>query len=438
MPFRCTAGIVSDTPQSDAAKEADVIMTAVMLGFSASQIKNNHPVRFDTDPGDPIGDIKKYYDAVSQISHAVEAYFVAKGLLPRGSVGFDLAPNYSKGAVVVGVYKIAGHPTPVSVSDPVLSPKGQALYKQIAEQSSSTPQYIGRGAYTGFVDNRNTTGNTDPVGPRSTVRFLTANPDHVPADDPTLSGLHPRWMPPYPATSPLWSDRLRKNPPRGKESPQYVPWGMIGGNKAINDPNPRITNRTGATNEADQITGEMHADGMEFAGEPTMSDIVAYTHGMTQALYKAYVLGPSCTPFEIAVGTQTTKMASCFACTMFMTANGYPPNSIHLGRGESWAPLYLPHNPDGRTEPHELEVIRDFNAKWRTQCREWLTLGLDVLSPQVITDDHVAAKAAVQSYLGSHGVDPTVAATIILDALTVHESESTRVARTLKPIPPAH
>jgi len=64
---------------------------------------------------------------------------------------------------------------------------------------------------------------------------------------------------------------------------------------------------------------------MVFNGEPTVDDVASYTHGMIQAIYKAYSLGPSCTPYEIAVGDMTKKMASCLPCTLFMVAAGYPP-----------------------------------------------------------------------------------------------------------------
>ena len=78
-------------------------------------------------------------------------------------------------------------------SDPVLSVKGQALYDKI--KNLELTQYTGRGAYTGFVDNKNIEENTDPVGPRPTARFLTPDPGIVPSDDPTMGGLHPRWLP---------------------------------------------------------------------------------------------------------------------------------------------------------------------------------------------------------------------------------------------------
>jgi hypothetical protein len=61
---------------------------------------------------------------------------------------------------------------------------------------------------------------------------------------------------------------------------------------------------------------------------------------MIQAIYESAWTGPWCTPYEIAVGTETTKLASCFTCTLFMYANGYPPSAIHLGQGASWVPWY--------------------------------------------------------------------------------------------------
>src|SRR4029453_6799347 len=129
-------------------------------------------------------------------------------------------------------------------------------------------------------------------------------------------------------------------------------------NQAAQKPN----GGTGAANLADQIEREMRDRyGMVFTSEPAMTDIAAYSHGMIQAIYKAYALGPSCEPYEIAVGDQTKKMASCLTCTLFMHAVGYPPSSIPLGRGESWAPLFAPYNPDGVTEPNEAGVVRDLN-----------------------------------------------------------------------------
>jgi hypothetical protein len=173
-------------------------------------------------------------------------------------------------------------------------------------------------------------------------------------------------------------------------------------------------------------------DKMVFNGEPTIADIAAYTHGMIQAIYKAYSLGPCCAPYEIAVGAVTTKMASCLPCTLFMVAQGYPPTSIHLGRGESWAPLYQPYNPGGQAERNELAVIRDLNNSWRAKCAEYLALGVQLLDDAHIADDYMVTREGLRSYLAGHSSDKTVAAMLVLDAVTVHESEAVRIARTLK------
>jgi len=423
MSFRRTRGIVTDSDLSDPWKEADVIMTAAALGFAASYVANGTPIRFDINPEDGAEGFTGLQAVVCKIEKAVVDYLKRNNLEPAGKVNAALAPDYSKGAVIMGVYALANQSAPASVSDPVLSVKGQALYDKI--KNLELTQYTGRGAYTGFVDNRNTEGNTDPVGPRPTARFLTADPDFVPADDPTMGGLHPRWLPRTGSAS--WISRLRRG-----TSDSYVPWGMIGGDAAGKEPDATMPNLTLATNLADQITGEMSAtDKMVFNGDPGPADIAAYTHGMIQAIYKGYSLGPSCTPYEIAVGAVTTKMASCLPCTLFMVAQGYPPTSIHLGRGESWAPLYQPYNPGGVAESNELAVIRDLNNSWRAKCAEWLALGVQILDDAHITDDHRAARDALRNYLSSNVSDKTVAATLVLDAVTVHESESVRIGRTL-------
>jgi hypothetical protein len=114
-----------------------------------------------------------------------------------------------------------------------------------------------------------------------------------------------------------------------------------------------------------------------------------------------------------------------------MVAVGYPPTCIHLGRGESWAPLYLPYNPNGQGESNELAVIRDLNNSWREKCNEFLALGVQILDDNHIRDDHRTARDALRGYLSSHRSDKTVAATLLLDAVTIHESESVRIDRTL-------
>jgi hypothetical protein len=416
MPFRRTTGIVSNLPSSDPKTEADVIMTAAALGFAASYIEKDQPIQFDMDPLDVREPAwtKAFNDAVGKLDRAIADYLQRSGRAPKNKVHAGTSPGYTKGAVIVGVYALAGQTAPPSISAPVLSAKGRVLYDQIKAQS--VPQYTGRGAYTGFVDNKNTVENTDPVGPRSTARFLAPDPDVAPER-------HPRWLPP--ADSSLWAPRRRRG-----TADSYVPWGLIMG--ATAGQAPVEPNTTTATNLADQSTILMKdAFGMVFTAEPTVDDIATYTHGMIQAIYKAYGLGPSCTPYEIAVGDQTKKMASCLPCTFFMVATGYPPNSIHLGRGESWAPLYAPYNPGGPTEVNEPGVIRDLNNAWYDACAKFLTAGLQILDDDHIAEDHRVSRDAARTYLTSNK-GTTVAATLILDAVSMHESETDRISRTLR------
>lgn len=427
MSLRRTQGIVTDGPSSDPAIEADVIMTAAGLGFTADYLASNRqPLQFDTEPAAPDGAdeaarSERFRATVTKIDGAVAAYLRSQGLVPQG-VRAGTTPGYWPGAMIMGVYVLAGQEQPeVDPSDPgaplqppVLSPKGQVLWDQIRAISPATPQYTGRGAYTGFVDNWNTVGDTDPVGPRSTVRMLAPEA----ADDGTAPS---RWVPPEGHA--LWAPRRRR------DTGTYVPWGLIGGNSATLEPGP--VNPTHAGNRADQIEREMRdVYGMVFVGEPSTTDVGTYTHGMIQAIYKAYSLGPSCVPYEIAVGDQTKKMASCLGCTLFMYATGYPPTSIHLGSAESWAPLYAPYNPNSPTEPNEPGVIRDLNDAWSSRCRDWLSIGLDVLDDEHIAGDHRASRDAVRAYLEANPA-PTDAGNLVLDALTVHEPELNRLARTL-------
>jgi len=433
MSLRRTKGIVTDSSSSDPTKEADVIMTAAALGLAGDYIATTKkPIQFDMDPleaNNPKEQTKTalFNTTVPKMDAAVAAYLTKKNLAPS-QVHAGLSPGYSQGAAIMGVYVLAGQETPQTVHPgaiasplvaPVLSVKGQALWDKIATVSPTTPQYTGRGAYTGFVDNKNTTGDTDPVGPRSTARMVAPAPG---VEAPTVVP-YSRWLPPDGHA--LWNPRKRKG------TNTYVPWGLIGGDKATQDPTP--TNATRATNLADQLELEMRDKyGMVFTCEPTMTDIATYTHGMIQAIYKAYTLGPSCVPYEIAVGDATKKMASCLPCTLFMHAAGYPPTSIHLGSGESWAPLYAPYNPNGPTEPNELGVVRDLNNAWYTRCLEWLKMGLEILDDAHIADDHKVSRDAVLDYLEAHGTEPTLGGVLILDAVTVHDSELNRINRTLR------
>ncbi|MUJ04974.1 hypothetical protein GNQ12_05810 [Pseudomonas aeruginosa] len=412
--FRRTMGIVTKDGKPEV--EADVIMTAAALGFAVGYIEDTgFPIQFDMDPLDFFSNPEKgrrFRETVGKMSAAINGY-LGGDKLSSVDVKVGLSPGYNTGSVIMGVYKAAGKKAPQTISAPELSKKGKELWERI--RTLSVDQYTGRGAYTGFVDNKNTEGDTDPVGPFSTARF------RAPTSYMLQVLTHPRWLPS--SESPLWKSRKRL----GKGS--YVPWGMIGGEKASN-----LAPESGceSLNEADFITVSMRNAGMKFANEIGADDIAMYTHGMIQAIYKAYRLGPNCEPYEVAVGDSTKKMASCLTCAFFMYATGYQPTSIHLGRGESWAPLYYPYSLAGSDGCCEAQVVLDLNNAWYSKCLEWLKIGLSILDDAHISPSHRASRDAVRLYLDKFLTDPTVGGTLVLDAVTIHASESDRISRTLK------
>ena len=101
-------------------------MTAAILGFAASRVMADVPVRFDLDPLDAdAATWQTFQTVVSKIDTAVADHLRGTGRAPAGKVHSGTAPDYAKGAVIMGVYQLAGQSAPVSVSDPVLSTKGR-------------------------------------------------------------------------------------------------------------------------------------------------------------------------------------------------------------------------------------------------------------------------------------------------------------------------
>jgi hypothetical protein len=140
---------------------------------------------------------------------------------------------------------------------------------------------------------------------------------------------------------------------------------------------------------------------------------------------------PAGVPYEIAVGKETTKLASCFNCSVFMEATGFPASSTHIGRGESWAPLY----PEGTAEKKNLNNTQDqarkyCNDKWAAYCKKIIDSGIRCMTGHV-EPGHTDSYAKLKTFVT--GKQPYDYANVILDALTVHDSEVKRVDRTLLP-----
>jgi hypothetical protein len=426
--FRRTTGIVSAS--GDPKVEADVIMTATLLGFTAWRLGDpadsdsvlkpleTSPVRFDADPGTmerPIksADVDELELGVGRLQRAVAAYLGTKD--PQVTAG--LAGSWSEGACIMGVYRAAGQKAPDEIAKlEQLSEQGARRWHEISSDKD-VEQYVGRGAYSGFVDDPN---GEVLAGPLATARFWSSRMARSPE----------RWVPGPDLTRSPWLERVPASD--GGAVPNPFSWGLIGGDSA------QPKERDAPT--AAQITHDMeHKYHMVFNGQVAKDgvDVAMYTHGMIQAIYLSYGHGPSCRAYEIAVGSQTTKMASCVPCSLFMGASGYFPNSIHLGRGESWAPLFEPYIVQGTEIDAETlralpETIRDLNNSWYERCLLWLTRGLNILTDTEIAEDHMAAKASVAAYLVQNSGDSTVGGRLVLDAATMHDSELARILRTLR------
>jgi hypothetical protein len=159
------------------------------------------------------------------------------------------------------------------------------------------------------------------------------------------------------------------------------------------------------------------------SGWDGQSGVVGYTHGMMWAIQRAKAIGPWATPYEVAVGAATRKLASCFACTTFMYATGYPPSGMHMGSAESWVPL----PPEGAENPHWTNMTILLNEMWANDVAHYLSLGSDLLSRGAIAQ---AARAQVQelrAVVGARGFRENVAATMYLDALTMHKNDRRRL-----------
>lgn len=67
--------------------------------------------------------------------------------------------------------------------------------------------------------------------------------------------------------------------------------------------------------------------------------LFASVHGMTRAILAYSPLADIDTHsvrFELALGSATSKVASCIPCSLLMAAMGQPATATHLGRGDNW------------------------------------------------------------------------------------------------------
>jgi len=364
--FRRTSTILGSDAKLDVttaarlwALDADIIMTAVVLGFSAGHLAKGHPVTFHAPAG---GELEKLERAVDGINAAL-----GERHRFQSEVHAAASPEWQRGARTTGAELPRRFRSPVA-----------RVAHAIAARDPNVG-YQGWGAYTGFVDDP----YHDRAGITATVRFNVQE------------AWGERWLPPRFCY--LEDERQIGNQ-------DTLPWGLITGKP--------------------ELTGGMVQQRFTGGG-----GLVGYVHGMVQAIYDCVSTGPWCTPFEIAVGDTTTKMASCLPCGLFMYAAGYPPTALHLGRGESWLPLY-PRDPtdDGYSGPVD-EAIRSANERWYRHCRQHLNLGATILAGTRLAEGPAERLPLLVDMLKRE--EPTLPANLVLDAVTVHGHEVDRLLRTI-------
>ncbi|MCD7969071.1 MAG: hypothetical protein LUF87_01795 [Alistipes sp.] len=119
---------------------------------------------------------------------------------------------------------------------------------------------------------------------------------------------------------------------------------------------------------------------------PRRPTLFGCIHGMIVAMLR--FPGNEETPihFEFSMGPNTTKVSSCVPCSMFMSANGRPATSTHLGRGDFW------NFPNQHTDPvtHEFLYpnLDEQKAAWAQKILEWYYEGLDIIVDHGFMNNH--------------------------------------------------
>ncbi len=415
------AGILGD--KTDAVYDAEVIMTAALLGYCWERLSAGKSAKFDYEVKFKEGELvlsedekkdKAIHEAVIAKLNAV----LKAGGLKSGAAEIGITPFWGVGEGKT--MRIVGGTGDLDPGDKnryiPKEPEGLAatLYKtatgSLADKEGNLIPvgYQGFGAYTGFITGR----KNGQTGLLCTFRHV------IPSD----AGYGRRWLPKE--ITPRMLGAPLKVPALGDGDTERKVWGMIQNNKG----------------EAELKS----KDGMHFEGVPEAGDIVGYTHGMIQAIYDVLWRGEG-TPFEIAVGKKTTKLSSCFPCSIFMEATGFPASSTHLGKGASWA-LQYPKAVDDKGVASEIDdpytrkplstqhaAYQKGNLLFYQYSAKILKAGLACLKAGAkhVQEKNGPSVEALDAYL-SKQTELTAAGNLILDAITIQQSEAPRVDGTLK------
>jgi len=390
--------------KSDFKTDSDVIMTVALIGHAYERLMAGKNCRIDFEvkdpynPGPEVTDIENHHQAISKVN-----LVLANGGCPSNrNMQLGITPVYDVEGDVTTIIGGTGdkHFTEADRYNPGVWNSGAskelynlALGKAVDRKGMPIQLkigYQGSGAYTGFIAGRKG-GQSNLM---STYRFLV--PD-----------LGRRWVPS--------SDSVPKNW-FGLAGDQHKAWGTLGNN---NSEHTLSSAKGGSMYFQDEDKNRPQT-----ISEPDQS-IVGYVHGMIQAIYdvelhKMASGGKSGgVPYEIAVGEKTSKLASCFACAVFMEANGYPASATHIGRSDSWCIVHATGHVNSKTENDSRNAC---NEKWANYCKQIINSGMNCLvtsKRNLLAESHEFSFAALKGFL-QNKQEPYDYANLLLDALTVH------------------
>lgn len=101
--------------------------------------------------------------------------------------------------------------------------------------------------------------------------------------------------------------------------------------------------------------------------------LFASVHGMTRTLVRNSSLGnvdKQAVYFELALGSATSKVASCIPCSLLMAAVGQPATATHLGRGDNWN---FPKDVDKYTQDKWAKYVISCYRKGVEKLKDWRT-----------------------------------------------------------------
>lgn len=162
--------------------------------------------------------------------------------------------------------------------------------------------------------------------------------------------------------------------------------------------------------------------------------VVGYAHGMNYAMRDALATSPTAVATEISSGTVTTKLASCFGCTTYMWACGFPPSATHLGSALSWHPL----NADLETDAKKRAIVEAMNTRYHLQVHGYLLRGAAILEEAgaksggnreyyVAPTDAAIARALLVLQRARDARAHEIGANYFLDACMDHQNDKVRI-----------